>query len=59
MNIAVLLDKELQSGGGFQSALSYVVLLNKNKSPQYNFIFFTTLRETLKLLISWELKQNL
>ena len=50
MNIAVLLDKELQSGGGFQSALSYVVLLNKNKNSKYNFIFFTTLKGNIKTL---------
>ena len=59
MNIAVLLDKELQSGGGFQSALSYVVLLNKNKSPQYNFIFFTTLKGNIKTLDKLGIKAEL
>lgn len=47
MNIAVIIDSKIQSGGGFQYALSISLLLNKNASEKYNFIFFTTVKENI------------
>lgn len=50
MNIAVIFDKEIQSGGGYQYGLSIILLLNRNKSESYNFIFFTTKKENRVIL---------
>lgn len=50
MNIAVIMDSALQSGGGFQYSLSISLLLNKNKNKKYNFIFYTTEKENIAIL---------
>lgn len=50
MNIGVIIDSKIQSGGGFQYALSISLLLNKHKNEKYNFIFFTTAKENISLL---------
>ncbi|MGE5457649.1 MAG: glycosyltransferase family 4 protein [Methanococcaceae archaeon] len=50
MNIAVIIDSKIQSGGGFQYALSISLLLNKKRSEKYNFIFFTTAKENITIL---------
>ena len=44
MKIAVFLEQGLETGGGYQHAFSTVLLLNKMKSPQYEFLFFTTIK---------------
>ena len=50
MNIAIIIDSKIQSGGGFQYVLSTSLLLNKRKSENYNFIFFTTAKENIDIL---------
>ena len=50
MNIAVILEQGIKEGGGFQQALSTIFLLNKYKSPKYNFIFFTAIEENIAAL---------
>ena len=50
MNIAVIFDSKIQSGGAFQYVLSISLLLNKNKSDKYNFIFFTKYKENVYTL---------
>lgn len=58
MNIAVILTKGQKEGGVFQHALSLSILLEKNRSEKYNFIFFTTNRESVKLFESYRLRFN-
>ena len=55
MNIAVIFDKEIQSGGGFQYGLSIILLLNRNKSEKYNFIFFSTKQENRVILRKYDI----
>lgn len=55
MNIAVILTKDISEGGAFQYALSVSLLLDKNKSGKYNFIFFTTAKENLEALKKYNL----
>ncbi len=50
MNIAVVFTKDITEGGAFQDALSISLLLKKNESRKYNFIYFTILKENLKVL---------
>ncbi|MFH1442332.1 MAG: glycosyltransferase family 1 protein [Candidatus Omnitrophota bacterium] len=50
MNIAVILTKDITEGGAFQYAVSVSLLLKKNASDKYNFIFFTTLKKNLSVL---------
>ncbi|MBV6518770.1 MAG: glycosyltransferase family 1 protein [Candidatus Brocadia sp.] len=50
MNIAVILDYELQAGGGFQQSISTSVILNKYKNEKYNFIFLTPLKKNQDIL---------
>jgi glycosyltransferase involved in cell wall biosynthesis len=54
MNIAVIFDKEIQSGGGFQYGLSIILLLNRNKGEAYNFIFFTTKKKNVAVLKKYD-----
>ena len=57
MNIAVIFDQKLVSGGGYQQSLNTLKILNKISKNKYNFIFFTTIfknklvfrREKIKL----------
>jgi len=58
MNIAVILTKDQKEGGVFQHALSLSLFLEKNRSEKYNFIFFTTSKETIKLFKNYQLKFN-
>ncbi len=46
MNIAVILTKDINEGGAFQYSLSTSLLLEKKRSEEYNFIFFTTVKKT-------------
>lgn len=55
MNIAVILTKDMSEGGAFQYALSVSLLLEKNKSSKYNFIFFSTVRKNLEVLKKYDL----
>ncbi len=50
MNIAVVFDQELQSGGGFQQSLSTIIILHKNKSEKYHFTFLTTIKKNKEFL---------
>ncbi len=50
MNIAVIFTKDITEGGSFQYAISVSLLLEKNRSNKYNFIFFTTIRKDLDVL---------
>ena len=43
MNIAVVFDQKLVSGGGYQQSLNTLKLLKKISKNKYNFIFFTTI----------------
>lgn len=55
MNIAVIFTKNKQEGGAFQYALSLSLLLSKNKSSEYNFIFFTTVKENRAIFKKYNL----
>lgn len=50
MNIAVIFTKGKTEGGAFQYSLSLSLLLEKNRSGRYNFFFFTTVKENIKIL---------
>lgn len=50
MNIAVILTKDKKEGGAFQYTLSITLLLEKNKTDKYNFIYFTTVKKNLDIL---------
>lgn len=50
MNIAILANKPVREGGGFQFSLAQILLLNSHKSGRYNFIFFTTVKDNLGML---------
>jgi len=56
MNIAVIIDSTIQSGGGFQYAISTSLLLNRHKNGKYNFVFFTTVKENIDTLGKNDLK---
>ena len=49
MQIAVVLETELKTGGGFQQELSTASLLNKHQDA-HEFIFYTTLKEDIEIL---------
>lgn len=59
MNIAVLIDQEIQSGGGFQHVLSTILLLNEKRCKDYNFIFFTTIKENISILKEFNINLKL
>ncbi|MBT0895218.1 glycosyltransferase family 4 protein [Geobacter hydrogenophilus] len=42
MNIAVIIEHNIEIGGNFQHALSIIKILNERSCPEYNFKFFTT-----------------
>ncbi len=50
MNIAVLISNPIQRGGGFQQELSTALLLNANRSTDYNFIYYTTENNNVDIL---------
>lgn len=58
MKIAIISTKGKMEGGAFQYSLSLSCLLKENNSEKYNFIFFTTVRENIKLLAKYGLAFN-
>jgi glycosyltransferase involved in cell wall biosynthesis len=50
VNIAVVLDQNIQKGGGFQQALSSIIILNNHKTEAHNFIFLTTAEANVQIL---------
>ncbi len=50
MNIAVIFTKGVDEGGAFQYAITTSLLLEKNKSSKYVFIYFTTVKKNLDVL---------
>lgn len=56
MNIAVIIDDNILEGGGFQYSLSQSLLLEKNKDRDYNFIYFTTKKQNIKILAKYGIK---
>lgn len=50
MNIAVIFTKDTSEGGAFQYAVSIALLLKKNISDKYNFIFYTTRKSNMNIL---------
>ena len=58
MNIAVIFTKDADEGGSFQFALSTSLLLEKNNSEKYNFIFFTTSKNNIKIFAHYNLVFN-
>lgn len=56
MNIAVVLTKGREEGGAFQYALSLSRLMQRNSSGRYNFVFFTTVMENIKVLEKYDLR---
>lgn len=58
MNIAVIIDDNILEGGAFQYSLSQSLLLEKNKDRDYNFIYFTTKKQNIKILIQYGIKAS-
>lgn len=56
MNIAVILEAGIKSGGVFQQSLTEILLLNKHKNKTYNFVFFTTLKENIDILKEYNIE---
>ncbi|MDO8662408.1 MAG: glycosyltransferase family 1 protein [Candidatus Omnitrophota bacterium] len=56
MNIAVIIDDTILEGGAFQYSLSQALLLEKNKDKNYNFIFFTRIKQNVKILAGYDIK---
>lgn len=59
INIAVIIDNKITSGGGFQASLSLISILNSNKSEDYNFIFYTTINENVSFFKKRDVKISL
>ncbi|MCX5695170.1 MAG: glycosyltransferase family 1 protein [Candidatus Omnitrophica bacterium] len=53
MKIAVISTKGKMEGGAFQYSLSLSRLLKENNSEKYNFIFFTTVKENVRLFAKY------
>jgi len=47
MNIAIVANKPVREGGGFQLSLAQVLLLGSHKNEGHNFIFFTTVKDNI------------
>lgn len=56
MNIAVILNDDLHKGGGFQYCLSMITFLERMKSKEYNFVFFTTVKQNTVILRKYNIK---
>lgn len=56
MNIAVVLTKDEKEGGAFQYALSLSLLLEKNRSDRYKFVFFTTVKKNIDILGRYKIR---
>lgn len=56
MNIAVITGSDLYAGGGFQQELSTILLLRKNISSKYNFIFFSTSKKNIDILRKYDVE---
>lgn len=50
MRIGVVLDQKLSGGGGFQQALSTLLLIDRYKRLPYRFCFFTTECDNVEIL---------
>ena len=59
MNIGVILTKDKKEGGAFQYSLAISSLLEKNNSREYNFIFFTTVKDNVRALEKYNLHFDL
>ncbi len=55
MNIAVVFTKGVDEGGAFQYAVTTSLLLEKNKSSKYGFIYFTTVKKNQEALKKYNL----
>jgi len=55
MNIGVILTKDKKEGGAFQYSLAISSLLERNNSREYNFIFFTTVKDNVRVLEKYNL----
>jgi glycosyltransferase involved in cell wall biosynthesis len=53
MKIAVILQQEVQEGGGYQQALNMLLLLNKKQRKDREFVFLTTLRSNVEVLSTY------
>jgi glycosyltransferase involved in cell wall biosynthesis len=58
MNIAVIFNKDLYEGGAFQYCLSILSLLEKKRAKQYNFIFFTTVKQNIEILKKYNINAS-
>ncbi len=56
MNIAVIIDDNILEGGAFQYSLSQVLLLERNKDKDHNFIYFTTKKQNIRILAQYGIK---
>lgn len=56
MNVAVIIDDSILEGGAFQYSLSQSLLLEKNRDKDYNFIYFTTIKQNIKILARYGIK---
>jgi glycosyltransferase involved in cell wall biosynthesis len=50
LKILVVIENELLNGGGFQQALSTILLLNKYNKDKYHFEFITTNKNNITIL---------
>ena len=58
MNIAVIFDQKLFSGGGYQQSLNALKLINKLSKNKLNFIFYTTIFKNKIFLKNKKIKLN-
>jgi len=56
MNIAVIIDDNILEGGAFQYSLSQVLLLERNKDKDHNFLYFTTKKKNIVILAQHGIK---
>ena len=56
MNIAVICGDDYYSGGGFQQELSTILMLKKYSNEKYNFIFYSTKKNSLDVLKKYNVK---
>jgi glycosyltransferase involved in cell wall biosynthesis len=58
MKIAVILQQEVQEGGGYQQALNMLLLLNKKQRKDREFVFLTTLRSNVEVLSTYGIQAD-
>jgi len=59
MNIGVIFEGNLTSGGGFQQIVNMALLLDKKKSSNRKFIFFTTNEQNQNDLLNLGIEGNI